>query len=309
MKPLGASEIYGNWATPLLPINEDESIDFVRLGEEVDIIIASEVNGVYTNGTAGEFYAQTEAEFLRISALVAERCERAGVPFQIGASHTSPQTSLERVRRAREFKPGAIQVILPDWLPPNDDEVIAFLQRIAEASEPVGLVLYNPPHAKRVLKPPAYSKLKAAIPGLVGVKAMDGDAAWYQEMREHAADLSVFVPGHHLADGYRQGAVGSYSNVACLSPAGAQKWYELIKTDINRASEIEAKIRRFIKLHVAPFRTDFGYANAALDKLMAAIGNWCEIGSRLRWPYKWIPESEAKRLRPVAKEMLPELFE
>ena len=308
MKPLGASEIYGNWATLLLPINEDESIDFVRLGDEVDAIIRARVNGIYTNGTAGEFYAQTEAEFVQVSALVAERCEKAGVPFQIGASHTSPQTSLERVRRATEFKPSAIQVILPDWLPVSDDEALAFLQRMAEAADPIGLVLYNPPHAKRVLKPFVYSKLKKAVPGLVGVKVMDGDAAWYQQMRDHATGLSVFVPGHHLANGYRQGAAGAYSNVACLSPAGAQRWYELIKADIGAALEIEAKVRRFIAVHVTPFKVNFEYSNAALDKLMAAIGNWCDMSPRLRSPYKWIQESEAERLRPVAREMLPELF-
>ena len=33
MKPLSASEIVGSWATLLLPINADESIDFARLAD------------------------------------------------------------------------------------------------------------------------------------------------------------------------------------------------------------------------------------------------------------------------------------
>jgi hypothetical protein len=41
---------------------------------------------------------------------------------------------------------------------------------------------------------------------------------------------------------------------------------------------------------------------------MAAIGNWADVGTRLRWPYRFVPESEAKRLQPLARKALPELF-
>ena len=51
-----------------------------------------------------------------------------------------------------------------------------------------------------------------------------------------------------------------------------------------------------------------GYANPALDKLLAAIGGWADVGTRLRWPYRWIEPDVAARLRPVAQAMLPELF-
>jgi 4-hydroxy-tetrahydrodipicolinate synthase len=308
MKPLRAEEIRGTWATVLLPLNADESIDFTRLAAQIDCLIASGVNGLYTNGTASEFYAQTEDEFDRLQALVAEKCERAGLPFQIGVNYPSAQTSLARLRRAARFKPGALQLILPDWLPVADAEAIAFLQRMAEAAAPVDLVLYNPPHAKRVLEPRDYARLKLAVPQLIGVKVMDGDANWYAEMNEFTRGLSVFVPGHHLATGLRQGtAAGSYSNVACLHPVGARRWYELMKTEPDRALEIEGRLRRFFAERITPFKKQ-GYSNAALDKLLAAIGAWSPVGTRLRWPYQWIPLDEAERLRPIAQTMIPELL-
>src|SRR5690606_11406689 len=145
--------IYGNWATLLLPINADESIDYGRLDAELDYLTRAGVNGLYTNGTAGEFYTQTEDEFDRIHELVAARCEAAGLPFQIGASHMSFQLSLNRIRRAVALKPSAFQVILADWFPLQEAEMITCLQHFAEAAAPVNLILYNPPHAKRVLSP------------------------------------------------------------------------------------------------------------------------------------------------------------
>src|SRR5258708_2776250 len=131
MLPLSASEISGNWATVLLPINQDDSIDWARLETQIAALLEAGINGIYTNGTTAEFWSQTEAEFDRLSSLVAERCEHAGMAFQIGACHVSPQLTLERIRRARELKPGAIQVTFPDWGKPNDAEALAALAKFA----------------------------------------------------------------------------------------------------------------------------------------------------------------------------------
>lgn len=281
MKPLASREIFGTWASLLLPINEDESIDFDRLVQEIEILLTTGVQGVYSNGTAGEFYAQTELEFDRINGLLAEYCEKAGMPFQIGVSHMSPQVSLSRLKRAVQLRPSAVQVILPDWYPLTDEEAICFLDRMGEAADSIGLVLYNPRHAKRVLEPVSYGKLCAAIPTLVGIKVVDGDREWYEAMRQHAPNLSIFVPGHRLASGLGFGAAGSYSNVALLQPVGANRWYELMQTDIVAALEIERKVQTFL--------TDYlpaGYSNPARDKLLAAIGGWSNVGTRLRWPYR-----------------------
>jgi dihydrodipicolinate synthase/N-acetylneuraminate lyase len=73
------------------------------------------LDGLYTNGTAGEFHCLDEAEYDLITDVVAQACQRAGVPCQLGASHMSGQISLRRIRVAAADDPAAIQVILPDW--------------------------------------------------------------------------------------------------------------------------------------------------------------------------------------------------
>src|SRR3546814_18767451 len=84
MRPLDASEIRGTWATLLLPNDPDDGIDYGRLGREIDALVASGVDGIYSYGTAGEFHNQTEDEFDRVNARLAERCVAAGLPFQVG---------------------------------------------------------------------------------------------------------------------------------------------------------------------------------------------------------------------------------
>jgi dihydrodipicolinate synthase/N-acetylneuraminate lyase len=308
VKPLASHEIKGTWAAVLLPIDERDEIDLARLDAELEVLLASGVDGLYTNGTASEFYTQSEAEFDRIHEMVAGRCEAAGMPFQIGASHTSPQACLDRVRRALRHRPSAIQVILPDWFPVGDSEAVAFLSRVAEAASPISLVLYNPPHAKRVLQPEDFGRLKAAVPALAGIKVAGGDRDWYARMRQSGPDLSVFVPGHHLATGIRHGAAGSYSNVACLNPAAAQQWYRLMTRDMDAAAAVEQRLRDFMDQHILPYIRQEGFSNQAVDKLLAAIGGWAPVGTRLRWPYRWISQADAERLRPAAREIIPEFI-
>jgi dihydrodipicolinate synthase/N-acetylneuraminate lyase len=111
VRPLTADSLRGVWATLLLPLNADDSIDVGRLETQAATLATTELDGLYAHGTAGEFQTLTEAEFDQINEVLAG----TGKPFQIGASHPSAQVQLDRVRRAVAREPGAIQVILPDW--------------------------------------------------------------------------------------------------------------------------------------------------------------------------------------------------
>jgi 4-hydroxy-tetrahydrodipicolinate synthase len=309
MKPLLPTEIRGNWATLLLPIRADDSIDYDLLGAEIDRFIAARVNGIYSNGSAGEFYTQTEDEFDRVNQLLAEKCERAGLPFQIGACHMSAQLSRERVRRTKTLRPSAFQIVLPDWFVPSWPEIISFLETMAAEASPIPLILYNPPHAKRRLVPEEWLRLLDAVPGIAGMKVPGGDEAWYTAMQPVFARASVFIPGHLLATGLARGAHGAYSNVACLSPAGAQRWYDLCARDSAAGLRLQEKILPFWQANIAPLITEHGLANMAADKAAAVAGDWLPgFTPRLRWPYRSTTPELIARIAQNARAAVPELF-
>ena len=169
-------------------------------------------------------------------------------------------------------------------------------------------MLYNPPHAKRVLSPAELGALLNAVPEVAGVKLADGDAAWYAAAREHLGGRALFVPGHHLARGVREGvAAGAFSNVACLNPAAAQRWWDGMATDLDAALELEERLCGFMDRYIMPFKLNNDYSNSALDKLLAAVGGWAPIGTRLRRPYRWIDDSVVPDLRRAAHDRVPEL--
>lgn len=311
MRILKWNEISGNWATLLLATDSRGEIDYAKLADEIDVLISAGSCGIYSNGTAGEFYAQTEDEFDRISQLLAEKCEQADVSFQIGVSHMSPQISLERLKRIRHLNPGAVQVILPDWFPVTLEESVAFLQGMEEEADGIGLVLYNPPHAKKQLPPAEWTVVKQQVPTFRGLKVFDqnADTEWYRQVNEHKNGLSVFIPGHRLASGLKSGAHGAYSNMACLNPFAAQKWYELALSDMEAALELEVRINRFMSELIAPFIAVHHYPNHACDRFMALLGGWADVGEKLRWPYRSIPVSNIEPVRQKANVIIPEFFQ
>jgi dihydrodipicolinate synthase/N-acetylneuraminate lyase len=249
---------------------------------------------LYAHGTAGEFQTLTEDEFDRINAVLAA----AGKPFQLGASHPSAQVQLDRVRRAAGLEPGAIQVIVPDWLSLNDREVLDFLRRTADTAGDVPLVLYNPPHAKTPVRPHLLRALASAVPTLIGLKTAGGDAAWFEEATK--SGLAIFVPGHFLASMSLLGAHGSYSNVAALSPNGSVRYADDL--------DVERRIAEFFALHVAPLQKA-GLSNPALDKFLAAVGGWADVGTRVRWPMEFATAEQVAAAQPDARRLLPELFQ
>lgn len=281
------------WATLLLPLNADDSIDFARLRAQAEVLSASHVDGLYAHGTAGEFQTLTEDEFDHVNELLAG----TGKPFQIGASHPSAQVQLSRVQRAAALEPGAIQVIVPDWLPLNAHEVFDFLRRTAETAGDVPLVLYNPPHAKTAVGPQQLRELAEAVPSLIGLKTAGGDKAWFDQALK--SGLAIFVPGHFLASMSSLGAHGSYSNVAALSPNGSVA----TATDLD----VERRIGEFFAAHVVPLQKA-GLSNPALDKFLAAVGDWADVGTRVRWPMQSATAEQVEAARPVARRLLPELF-
>ena len=276
------------------------------MADEIDILCDSPVDGLYSNGTAGEFHGQTDAEFDRITVIVAEGARRAGKPFQIGVSHSNARIARERLARLAPTGAAAAQFTLPDWWPPTLSEAERFIEGMQEAAGELPLVLYNPPHAKKRLSLPEIARMRERAPGLIGAKLPGGDGEWYAQRRRLLPEFSVFVPGHTVATARPLGGDGSYSNMACLSPAGAVAWWRLIETDRSAAIDLERRIQRFLAEHILPYRKSLGLSDAALDKLMAAAGGWGPVSPRLLWPYSSAPDEAVAAVAAAARSLIPE---
>lgn len=306
--PFGIDRPTGIWGAVLLPLDNSGGISWTALTEELEILCKTDLAGIYTNGSAGEFHNQTDAEFDRIADTVSDVARKFGKPFQIGVSCTNPRVARQRLERVRELGATAVQFTLPDWWPPSSYEVFRFVEGMQYSAQDTPLVIYNPPHAKVRLSLPQLSELRSIAPGLVGAKLSGGDTNWYEERRKLGKDFSVFVPGHTVAFGRPQGADGSYSNVACLSPNGAVRLWNLAGSDPNAAQDLEIRIQIFLKKFVLPLAKRDGLSDPALDKLLTAAGGWGPVGPALLWPYSSATADDVSAISLAARKSIPELF-
>jgi dihydrodipicolinate synthase/N-acetylneuraminate lyase len=120
--------------------------------------------------------------------------------------------------------------------------------------------------------------------------------------------LSVFIPGHHYASGVAQGAHGSYSNMACLSPAGAVWWARQVTANPNLARDVETRIGRFMQEAIQPLLNE-GFPGYACDKAMAAAAGWAGLSPRLLWPYAGVSDSAVARIAQSASRHLPDFLD
>lgn len=308
MEPLKKEQLKGIWGSLQIPFNKDESIDFSCLSDDIDFLVSSTLHGIYSNGTASEFYNQTETEFDKINEMMAVKCHAERFAFQIGASHMSPIISLERIKRAKSLAPAAFQIIFPDWLVANPEEQLRFLEKITEVCFPIPIVLYLPGHAKTKVSPSALLALSSRVKQLMGVKMGGVNPEFYETISELNKDVAVFMPGHRLASNMKNGlCAGSYSNVACIDPDAARTWYDIICDDMEEGLKIEVRILSFFDQYIIPF-AKIGYCDAALDKLLKAIGGRHSIGTRMRWPYKGFDKQQVDEIRAAAKKELPGFF-
>ena len=193
------------------------------------------------------------------------------------------------------LKPNGFQITLPDWWPPTFNESKNFILGMQEVVEDIYMILYNPPHAKVLLSLEEIRLLKQSVQNLVGIKCAGGDEQWYSQRRELLDDFSVFVPGHTVVYGKPLGANGSYSNVACLSPNGAVKIWDLIEKDYEKAKQLEAKVLNFMKQYILPFANKL--SNTGLDKLLASVGGWGPVS-----------EEDVKKIKIHANNELEEIL-
>jgi len=52
-----------------------------------------------------------------------------------------------------------------------------------------------------------------------------------------------------------------------------------------------------------------GLSNPVLDKFLTAVGDWADVGTRMRRPMQSATDEQVAAARPVARRLLPELFE
>ena len=179
-------------------------------------------NGIFCNGTNGEFFVLNMNEKL----LVTETCveEVSGkVPVVAHIGEISTATTIKLGKDVAAMGVDAVSVIAPYFVPLKQNELIYHYTAIADAV-PVPVFLYNiPSRTGNTIEPAAAAKL-AEHPNIVGIKDSAGS---YESLKgfldavKGIAGFDVLSGPDHLAhQGFLDGCSACISGLANVCPEG-----------------------------------------------------------------------------------------
>jgi dihydrodipicolinate synthase/N-acetylneuraminate lyase len=295
----------GIWAALPVIWSADDEIDEAALRENVRRACQARVHGVYTHGTTGEFYAQSEKEWAVVTSATIEEARQQGVPVQIGCTALWTKEVIRRVCRAQEFGADGVQIAFPFWMPLTDKQALRFLKDVAHAAPGMPIILYNTDRAKKPLTPDLLENLFDSQVPIIGIK---GNPQSLRVLHSVAARVSFFVGEPHLAPCWESGVCGSYSSFVLACPRFMLRYFTLCAAHDDEAFRIASVLKRFLAEWVVP-RLDKGMYDTALDRTIAATTNF--LSGRLlasRPPYDAATPEDVDSCREWFALNLPEFI-
>ena len=224
---MNGSFIKGVIPALITPMNEDQSLSEIGLNALIDGVIKAGVHGVFTCGTAGEFWALSFEEKRRLYEWTVASTD-GRVPVYLGTSANSTSEAVLLARVADEVGADCLSVLTPAFITPTDDEMFDHYGAIAEATD-LPILLYNlPARTGNALSIDLVQRLHYRFPNIVGVKDSSGNFEQAIAFIRELPDDFKFVMGRdtliHAA--FREGAVAAIAASANVAPEIAVGIYE-----------------------------------------------------------------------------------
>ncbi len=253
-------------------------------------------NGVFCNGTNGEFFVLSLEEKLRVTETCVDEVAGA-VPMVAHIGEISTATTIRLGKAVAAMGVDAVSVITPYFVPLKQNELIAHYTAIADAV-PVPVFLYNiPGRTGNTIEPGTAAKL-AAHPNIVGIKDSAGSYESLKGYLDAVRDLPDFDvlsgPDHLAHQGFLEGCSACISGLANVSPEGVSLiWKHFRDGNIEQS--------RAAQDFIGGLRKDLyavAFAPAAVKKAALLLGE--DVGDS-RYPIVFSEEDLAAIRKVVAQ--------
>ena len=163
----------GIFTPNLVPFLDDGRINEAELRRMINWLIAKGVNGLYPNGSTGEFIRLSFEERKRVIQIVAEET-RGRVPILAGAAEANLTMILEACRTYADLGCAAVSITGPYYFKVSQESIEHFFRELARRS-PIDILLYNIPQFSNEISLPVVTRLALDCPRIVGIKDSSRD--------------------------------------------------------------------------------------------------------------------------------------
>ncbi|MCL4781767.1 MAG: dihydrodipicolinate synthase family protein [Bryobacterales bacterium] len=232
--------------TPMLvPLDGRGELNESEFRRFINWLIASGVNGLYPNGSTGEFTRLTAEERRRIVRIVCDEV-KGRVPVLAGAAEANVKETLAACELYHSYGATAVAIVSPFYYKLSSESVYAHFREIALHS-PIDVTLYNIPMFASPIDVPTLQRL-AEFERVTGIKDSTGDVALMMRMisavRPNRPDFT-FLTGWDcvLVPMLVAGADGGTNAASNVVPELMRRLYDLAAaSQFDAAMELQRRI-------------------------------------------------------------------
>ena len=238
---MDSSQIRGVIPALVTPMNADESLDRNGLETLINGVIDGGVHGVFTCGTAGEFWALTLAEKRQLYEWTVALTD-GRVPVYVGTSSNATWEAVQLAQIATKVGADCLSVLTPAIINPSDDELFGHYASVADSTD-LPILLYNlPARTGNALSLSLVTRLHQRFPNVIGIKDSSGDFGQALSFLREMPRTFRLIMGRdtliHVA--LKAGAAGAIAASANVAPNIASGIYDaFVEGDDKRAEELQ----------------------------------------------------------------------
>ncbi|WP_018606286.1 dihydrodipicolinate synthase family protein [Uliginosibacterium gangwonense] len=265
-----SKKVQGVLTAIVTPFNPQGEVCEQRLRKQIQRQLAHD-NGIFCNGTNGEFFVLDMAEKIRVTGICVD--EVAGrVPVVAHIGEISTAATIRLGKEAARLGVDAVSAITPYFVPLKQSEVIAHYTAVADAV-PVPVYLYNiPGRTGNTIEPETARKL-AEHPNIIGIKDSAGSYESLQGFLAAVKGIEGFDvlsgPDHLAYRGFVEGCCACISGLANVQPEGVSRiWKNFHAGDLAKAEAAQEFIAGLRKELYA-----VAFSPAAVKKAVVLLGD------------------------------------
>lgn len=289
-------DIKGIISPILTPMNEDESVNYKELRNQINRLIDGGIHGIFVFGTNGEGYILSEEEKVEIMKVAVAEA-RGRVPVYASTGLIGTKDTIRLSKQAKEVGVDVLSLITPSFAAASQEELYTHFKTIAEQVD-MSIVLYNiPARTGNALAPATVGRL-SQINNIIGVKDSSGNfdnILQYIEQTRDQADFAVLSGNDSLilwtllAGG--QGGIAGCSNIYPYVMAQIYEQYQ--DGNIPAARAYQDSIRSFRDCF------KFGNPNTIVKHTVGLLGY--PVG-KCRAPFNLVSDQATAALQKVIAE-------
>ncbi|MCU0245612.1 MAG: dihydrodipicolinate synthase family protein [Bryobacter sp.] len=296
------TKIEGIYTPTLVPLDDRGRIHEEELRRFLNWLIEKGVNGLYPNGSTGEFTRFTVEERRRIVQI---SCEVANgrVPVLAGAAEANVKETLAACEKYLEYGARAVAIVSPFYYRLGPESLYAHFAEIGKHS-PIDVTLYNIPMFASPIDVNTIRRLAGDFPRIVGIKDSTGDVSFMERMISAVRPMRpdfTFMTGWDcvLVPMIMVGADGGTNASSNAIPEVMRGLYDLARAGkYPEAMKLQFRVLEIFDMMLNPFEFPDGFRTAA-EMRGFALGHG-------RQPMTAAQESERAALAEVLRCILAE---